>query len=76
MKQWPILSIVIVAGALCCLATPIVLTLLGGATLGVIAGARFWPLLLGVTALTAPALGLGSYLRRRRGDRDRSHKKV
>ena len=76
MKAWPILSIGVVAAALCCLLTPIVLGLLGVAGLRAIAGGLFLPLLIGVAALAALALGLRALARRRRSATDRSHKKA
>ncbi|HRP10353.1 MAG TPA: hypothetical protein PLK37_04910 [Terricaulis sp.] len=75
MKAWPILSIGVVAAALCCLLTPIVLGLLGVAGLRAIAGDLFLPVLAGVAALAALAWGLTAFSRRR-GANDRSHKKA
>lgn len=76
MKAWPIFSIGIVAAALCCLLTPIVLGLLGAASLRAIAGDLFLPVLVGVAALAALVWGLTAFLSRRRGANDRSHKKA
>lgn len=76
MREWPLFSIGIVAAALCCLLTPIVLALLGVASLRAIAGDLFLPLLIGVAALAALALGLRALARRRRSANDRSHKKA
>jgi hypothetical protein len=56
--------------------TPIVLTLLGVASLRAIAGELFAPLLISVAALAALAWGLGALARRRRSTHDRSHKKA
>lgn len=76
MREWPVFSIGIVAAALCCLMTPIVLTLLGVVSLRAIAGELFLPLLIGVATLAALALGLRALARLRRSARDRSHKKA
>jgi hypothetical protein len=76
MRAWPVFSIGIVAAALCCLLTPIVLALLGVASLRAIAGDLFLPLLVGVAALLALALGLRALARRRRSANDRSQKKA
>lgn len=76
MKEWPLLSIGVVAAALCCLLTPIVSALLGVASLGAIAGDLFLPLLLGVAALAALVLGLRALARQRHSAHDRSHKKA
>ncbi|WP_291298463.1 hypothetical protein [Elioraea sp.] len=76
MKAWPVFSIGIAVAALCCLLTPIVLALLGVASLRAIAGELFLPLLIGVAALTVLALGLRALARRRSSARDRSHKKA
>ncbi len=76
MKEWPIFSIGIIAAALCCLLTPIVLALLGVASLRAIAGDLFPPVVLGVAALAVMALGLRALARRRRGANDRDHKKA
>ena len=76
MREWPVLSICIIAAALCCLLTPIVLAFLGVAGLRAIAGGLFLPLLIGVAALAALALGLRALARRRRSATDRSHKKA
>ena len=76
MREWPIFSIGIVAAALCCLVTPIVLALLGVASLRAIAGELFLPLLAGVGALAALVLGLRALARRWRSANDRSHKKA
>ena len=78
MREWPVLSIGIVAAALCCLLTPIMLALLGVASLRAIAGDLFLPLLFGVVALAALALGLRARARQRRRDgaHDQSHKKA
>lgn len=76
MKEWPVFSIGIVAAALCCLLTPILLALLGVASLRAIAGDLFLPLLIGVAALTALALGLRALARRRRSANDHPHKKA
>jgi|JI10StandDraft_1071094.scaffolds.fasta_scaffold126395_5 hypothetical protein len=78
MREWPVLSIGIVAAALCCLLTPIMLALLGVASLRAIAGDLFLPLLLGVAALAALALGLRAFARHRwrGGAHDHSHKKA
>ncbi|MBL8537045.1 MAG: hypothetical protein JNM59_06540 [Hyphomonadaceae bacterium] len=76
MREWPVFSIGIIAAALCCLLTPIVLALLGVASLRAIAGEMYLPLLLGVAALAALALGLRALARRRRSTSDRSHKKA
>lgn len=76
MKEWSLFSIGIVAAALCCLLTPVVLTLLGVASLRALAGDLFLPLLIGVAALAALAFGLRALARRRRSANDRSHKKA
>lgn len=76
MREWPVFSIGIVAAALCCLMTPIVLALLGVASLRAIAGELFVPLLIGVAGLAALALGLRALARRRRSAHDRWHKKA
>jgi hypothetical protein len=76
MRAWPVFSIGIVTAALCCLMTPIVLALLGIASLRAIAGDLFLPVLIGAAALAALALGLRALARRRRSARDRSHKKA
>jgi len=76
MREWPVVSIGIVAAALCCLMTPIVLALLGVASLRAIAGELFVPLLIGVAALAVLALGLRALARRRRSASDRSHEKA
>jgi hypothetical protein len=76
MKEWPVFSIGIVAAALCCLLTQIVLALLGVASLRAIAGELFLPLLAGVAALAALAWGLRALARHRRSTHDRSHKKA
>lgn len=76
MREWPILSIGIAAAALCCLLTPIVLALLGVASLRAIAGDLFLPLLLGVAALAALALGVRAFVHGRRSANDPSHKKA
>jgi cytochrome c biogenesis factor len=76
MREWPIFSIGIVAAALCCVLTPIVLTLLGVVSLRAIAGDLFLPLLIGVVALAALALGLRTLARRRRSANDDSRKKA
>ncbi|MGE0743484.1 MAG: hypothetical protein AB7O98_19285 [Hyphomonadaceae bacterium] len=76
MREWPVFSIGIVAATRCCLLTPIVLALLGVASLRAIVGDLFLPLLIGVAALAALALGLRALARRRRNASDRSHKKA
>ena len=76
MREWPVLSIGIIAAALCCLLTPIVLAFLGVAGLRAIAGGLFLPLLIGVAALAALALGLRALARRRRSANNDSHKKA
>lgn len=76
MREWPILAIGVVAPALCCLLTPIVLTLLGVASLRAIAGNLFLPVLAGVAALGALILAFRALARRRRSANDRSHKKA
>ncbi|MBL8544835.1 MAG: hypothetical protein JNL81_00125 [Hyphomonadaceae bacterium] len=76
MREWPIVLIGVAAAALCCLLTPIVLALLGVASLRAIAGDLFLPVLAGVAALAALAWGLTAFLSRRRGANDRSHKKA
>lgn len=75
MKAWPILSIGVVAAALCCLLTPIVLGLLGVASLRAVAGDLFLPVLVGIAALAALTFGLRALARRRRSN-DRSYKKA
>lgn len=80
MREWPVFLIGIAAAALCCLLTPIVLALLGVASLRAITGELFLPLLLGVAVLAALALGLRVLLRRGRSANnsahDRAHKKA
>ena len=76
MREWPIFSIGIVAAALCCVLTPIVLTLLGVVSLRAIAGDLFLPLLIGAAALAVLALGLRALARRRRSANNDSHKKA
>lgn len=76
MREWPIFSIGIVVAALCCLLTPIVLALLGVASLRAIAGELFLPLLVGLAAPAALALRLRALARRRHSANDRSHKKA
>ena len=76
MKEWPVFSIGIAAAALCCLLTPIVLAVLGVASLRAVAGDLFLPMLLGLAALAVLVWGLTAFLNRRRGANDRSHKKA
>lgn len=76
MREWPVFSITIAAAAPCCLLTPIMLTFLGVASLRAIAGELFLPLLIGVAALAALALGLRALARHRRSAHDRSHEKA
>jgi hypothetical protein len=76
MREWPIFSIGIAAAALCCLLTPIVMALLGVASLRAIAGDLVLPLLIGIAALAALALGLRALVHRRRSANNRSHKKA
>ena len=77
MREWPVFSIGIVAAALCCLLAPIVLALLGVASLRATTGDLFLPLLLGVAVMAALGLGLRAFARRRRnGAHDHSHKKA
>jgi hypothetical protein len=78
MREWPVFPIGIVAAALCCLLTPIMLALFGIASLRAIVGELFLPLFIGVAALAALALGLRARARQRRRDgaHDQSHKKA
>ena len=76
MREWPVFSIGIMAAALCCLLTPIVLTLVSVAGLWTIAGDLFLPLLIGVAVLAALALGLRAQGRRRPNAAHRSHRKA
>ena len=74
MREWPIFSIGIVAAALCCILTPIVLALLGVAGLRAIACDLFLPLLASGAVLAMLVLGLRALTRRRRGASDGSQK--
>ena len=75
MKAWPILSVGVIAAALCCLLTPIGLGLLGVASFRAIAGDLFLPVLVGIAALAALTFGLRALARHRRSN-DRSYKKA
>ena len=76
MREWPVFSIGIMAAALCCLLTPIVLALVGVTGFWTIAGDLFLPLLIGVAVLAASALGLRAQARRRPNATHRSHRKA
>jgi nitrate/nitrite transporter NarK len=76
MREWPLISIGIMAAALCCLLTPIALALVGIAGLWTIAGDLFLPLLIGVAVLAALALWLRAQARRRPNATHRSDRKA